>query len=100
MVETVQSADGTTIAFERTGTGPAVILIGGALSTRQGASGLAELLSPHFTVYMWDRRGRGDSSDTRPYSVQREIEDLARRRPERDAPSDAASAPVINALAR
>jgi pimeloyl-ACP methyl ester carboxylesterase len=76
VVETVQSADGTTIAFERAGTGPAVILIGGALSTRHGASGLAELLSPHFTVYTWDRRGRGDSSDTMPYSVRREIEDL------------------------
>ncbi|GAB3035744.1 alpha/beta hydrolase [Parafrigoribacterium mesophilum] len=77
MVETVQSADGTNIAFERNGTGPAVILIGGALSTRQGASGLAELLAPDFTVYTWDRRGRGDSGDTRPHSVQREIEDLA-----------------------
>ena len=40
------------------------------------AAGLAELLSPQFTVYTWDRRGRGDSSDTTPYSVQREIEDL------------------------
>ena len=77
MVETVQSADGTTIAFERNGTGPAVILVGGALSARQGASGLAQLLAPHFTVYVWDRRGRGDSGDTKPYSVQREIEDLA-----------------------
>jgi pimeloyl-ACP methyl ester carboxylesterase len=69
MVETVQSADGTSLAFERAGAGPAVILIGGALSTRQGASGLAELMAPHFTVYAWDRRGRGDSGDTKPYSV-------------------------------
>ena len=76
MVETVQSADGTAIAFERTGSGPAVILIGGALSNRQAASGLSQLLSPQFTVYALDRRGRGASGDTKPYAVEREVEDL------------------------
>jgi pimeloyl-ACP methyl ester carboxylesterase len=76
MVETVQSADGTTIAFEQSGNGPALILMGGALNTRQAAFGLSELLSPHFTVYVWDRRGRGDSGDTKPYAIEREIEDL------------------------
>jgi pimeloyl-ACP methyl ester carboxylesterase len=77
MVETVQSADGTAIAYERAGVGPALILIGGALSTRQAASGLTELLSPHFSVCTWDRRGRGASGDTKPYAVEREIEDLS-----------------------
>lgn len=77
MVEIQRSADGTEIAFERRGTGPALILVGGALSTRQSASGLAELLAPHFTVYAYDRRGRGGSGDTKPYSLEREIEDLS-----------------------
>ena len=77
MVETVQSADGTTIAYEKTGTGPALILIGGALSNRQSAGDLAVLLADRFTVYAVDRRGRGDSGDTEPYSVERELEDLS-----------------------
>jgi pimeloyl-ACP methyl ester carboxylesterase len=76
-VEQTQSADGTAIAFERTGAGPALILIGGALSDRMGAVPLADLLAPSFTVYTFDRRGRGSSGDTPPYAVEREIEDLA-----------------------
>ena len=76
MLETVQSADGTTIAYEKTGTGPALILIGGALSNRQSASELAALLAERFTVYAFDRRGRGDSGDTEQYAVDRELEDL------------------------
>jgi pimeloyl-ACP methyl ester carboxylesterase len=75
--ETVRSADGTLIAFERAGSGPALILIGGAFSVRQGGYGLRDILSDRFTVYSVDRRGRGDSTDTQPYSVEREIEDLA-----------------------
>jgi pimeloyl-ACP methyl ester carboxylesterase len=77
---TVQSADGTTIAYEHTGHGPALILVGGALNDRTGrASGtpLAALLAARFTVYSYDRRGRGDSSDTPPYAIDREVEDLA-----------------------
>jgi pimeloyl-ACP methyl ester carboxylesterase len=75
----VHSADGTTIAFERTGAGPAVILVEAAAHYRAFSSfaGLAKLLAEHFTVYRYDRRGRGDSTDTLPYSVDREVEDLA-----------------------
>lgn len=77
MTLTVTSADGSTIAYEKTGTGPAVIVIGGAFATRQSAGGLAPLLAAHFSVYAYDRRGRGDSSQAGPYGVEREVEDLA-----------------------
>jgi pimeloyl-ACP methyl ester carboxylesterase len=72
----VRSADGTTIAFDRSGDGPALLLVGGALSDRRAAVPLAGLLAPTFTVFGYDRRGRGDSGDTEPYAVLREIEDL------------------------
>lgn len=75
----VTSRDGTPIAFDRTGDGPPIILVGGALCDRTaGASGtpLAALLAPQFTVFSYDRRGRGDSGDTAPYAVGREVEDL------------------------
>jgi pimeloyl-ACP methyl ester carboxylesterase len=74
---TVTSADGTTIAADRTGTGPSVVLVAGALTARNAHEPLAALLAPHFTVYAYDRRGRGDSGDTQPYAVEREIDDLA-----------------------
>ena len=70
------SKDGTLIAFDRSGQGPALILIGGALSDRSGGAPLAELLAPRFTVFSYDRRGRGDSGDTAPYAVEREVEDI------------------------
>lgn len=75
---TVMSTDGTTIAFDRTGEGPALILVDGALCDRSsGPNGpLAGLLAERFTVFTYDRRGRGDSGDTAPYAVEREIEDL------------------------
>ncbi|HEY0800867.1 MAG TPA: alpha/beta hydrolase [Steroidobacteraceae bacterium] len=75
----VRSMDGTAITFERRGCGSPVILVDGALCYRgMGQSGkLAELLEPHFTVFTYDRRGRGASGDTAPYSVEREVEDLA-----------------------
>lgn len=73
----VTSRDGTRIALDKVGNGPAVIVVGGALSDRTGGKELAQRLAPHFTVYSFDRRGRGDSGDTAPYSVQREIEDIA-----------------------
>jgi pimeloyl-ACP methyl ester carboxylesterase len=74
----VISKDGTAIAYDRTGKGPVVIMVGGALSTRSApqVNTLAELLKPYFTVIGYDRRGRGDSSDTAPYAVQREVEDI------------------------
>ncbi|GIF77958.1 alpha/beta fold hydrolase [Asanoa siamensis] len=77
-MSTVTSADGTTIAYERSGTGPAVILVDGAMCYRASGPmrGLAAVLSPAFTVYAYDRRGRGASGDTAPYAVAREIGDL------------------------
>jgi len=78
-VRTVLSKDGTAIAFDRIGNGPPVILVDGALCYRgMGQSGqLAELLAQHFTVFTYDRRGRGGSGDTAPYAVEREVEDIA-----------------------
>ena len=75
----VFSNDGTAIAFDRIGNGLPVILIDGALCYRgMGQSGqLAELLAQHFTVFTYDRRGRGASGDTAPYEVEREVEDIA-----------------------
>jgi pimeloyl-ACP methyl ester carboxylesterase len=77
-MQTVRSNDGTTIAFDRSGAGPVVILAGGAFSYRRFPKlvQLSELLSHRFTVINYDRRGRGDSGDTPPYAVEREIEDL------------------------
>jgi pimeloyl-ACP methyl ester carboxylesterase len=75
--ETVASADGTPIAFERAGEGPPVILIGGAFNDRSTVAGLADVLAPHVTAVTYDRRGRGDSGDGAGYAVAREIEDLA-----------------------
>jgi pimeloyl-ACP methyl ester carboxylesterase len=73
----VTSKDGTPIAFDRSGQGSALILVGGAFSARRDAASLAAALAPHFTVFAYDRRGRGDSGDTAPYAVGREVEDLA-----------------------
>ncbi|TDC83873.1 alpha/beta hydrolase [Actinomadura sp. 7K507] len=87
---TVTSADGTTIVFDRDGTGPVVVLVHGAFTGRSHPT-LAEVaraLSPWFTVVNYDRRGRGDSGDTSPYAVRREIEDLA-------AVIDAAGSPAM-----
>src|SRR2546421_8966768 len=74
----VTSKDGTKIAYDKQGEGPTVILVAGALCARLSWSGpgLAKFLAPHFTVYNYDRRGRGDSGDTKPYAVEREIEDI------------------------
>ena len=72
----VTSRDGTRIAYDRRGNGPAVIVVNGALADRSGNAELAQLLAAHLTVYSYDRRGRGDSTDSPPYSVKREIEDI------------------------
>ena len=72
----VISRDGTSIAFDESGKGPVVILVTGALSDRSATARLALLLSAHFTVINYDRRGRGESGDTQPYSVDREVEDI------------------------
>jgi pimeloyl-ACP methyl ester carboxylesterase len=78
MSETVTSADSTTIAFDQCGAGPPVILVHGAMTdkTHPTLRALATTMSPWFTMINYDRRGRGESGDTRPYAVEREIEDL------------------------
>lgn len=75
----VLSRDGTAIAFERFGAGPALILVDGALCSRGFGPmpKLAPMLARHFTVYTYDRRGRGESGDTKPYAKEREVEDIA-----------------------
>jgi pimeloyl-ACP methyl ester carboxylesterase len=73
----VRSADGTKIAYEKTGQGLPLIIIGGALGNHRFYLPLADELAEHFTVYTYDRRGRGQSGDTQPYSVERELDDLA-----------------------
>jgi pimeloyl-ACP methyl ester carboxylesterase len=74
----VTSKDSTQIAYEKQGTGPAVILVEGALGYRALGfhSRLSELLAPDFTVYAYDRRGRGESSNTIPFAIEREVEDI------------------------
>jgi pimeloyl-ACP methyl ester carboxylesterase len=75
-VKTIFSKDGTRIAFDRNGQGPPVILVVGAFNDRSTGAPLAASLATRFTVFTYDRRGRGDSGDTAPYDVDREIEDL------------------------
>ncbi|MGX1477630.1 UNVERIFIED_CONTAM: pimeloyl-ACP methyl ester carboxylesterase [Streptomyces canus] len=77
MDKKILSRDGTPIAYERTGHGPAVILVSGAMSTGGTVAPLAVPLSERFDVLVYDRRGRGASGDTAPYAVAREVEDLA-----------------------
>lgn len=74
----VSSADDTTIAYNQTGTGPAVILVDGALGYQSLGymTPLATMLSSHFTVITYGRRGRGESTDTQPFALEREIEDI------------------------
>jgi pimeloyl-ACP methyl ester carboxylesterase len=79
LMNKVMSKDGTAIAFDRSGQGPALILVGGAFQYRAidpPTAHLAALLAEQFTVFHYDRRGRGDSSDTPPYAIEREMEDL------------------------
>jgi hypothetical protein len=76
-MERLTSADGTTIAYDRLGTGTPLILVSGASVDRGGDAHIAAALAETFTVYNYDRRGRGDSTDTQPFAVEREIEDIA-----------------------
>ena len=76
-MKNVTSNDGTEIAIDESGDGPPVILVCGGSVDRWSNAGLAALLAEHFTVLNYDRRGRGDSGDTLPYAVEREIEDVA-----------------------
>jgi pimeloyl-ACP methyl ester carboxylesterase len=77
-MERTTSADGTAIAYDAAGEGPLVVVVGGAFNDRRTWAGLVEALAAEgFTAVSYDRRGRGDSGDTAPYAVEREIEDLA-----------------------
>lgn len=78
-MSTVTSKDGTEIAYEKAGTGPAVVLVDGALCYREfgPARDVSKALEDSYTVYIYDRRGRGESGDTPPYAASREVEDLA-----------------------
>jgi pimeloyl-ACP methyl ester carboxylesterase len=79
-MSTVKSADGTTIAFDVIGEGRPLIMIDGATAHRAvnpSNAEVAKLLSDEFRTYVYDRRGRGESTDTKPYAIQREIEDIA-----------------------
>lgn len=79
-MNTVTSKDGTKIAFDKIGSGPAIIIVNGAMQYRATDPTLAELarlLAKNFTVYHYDRRGRGESTDTQPYAKEREVEDIA-----------------------
>src|SRR5690348_2221852 len=86
----VISKDGTRIGYSVFGSGPAIVLVYGSLCWRaSGPSGpLAEQLKDRLTVYTYDRRGRGESGDTKPYAIQREVEDL-------DAVIDAAGGKAV-----
>lgn len=77
-METVNSKDGTSIAFDCLGDGPPVIVVSGSFGVRSApvVKQLASNLASDFTVFTYDRRGRGDSGDTEPYTVEREIEDI------------------------
>lgn len=77
MTSFATSSDGTRIAYDRLGRGPAVVVIGGLFNDRTTTRPLAERLAEGFTVINYDRRGRGESGDTAPYAVEREIEDVA-----------------------
>jgi pimeloyl-ACP methyl ester carboxylesterase len=75
-MQTVRSADGTEIAFDRLGAGPPVVLVCGGSVDRSDDAPLADRLASSFTVFNYDRRGRGDSGDTPPYAIERELEDI------------------------
>jgi pimeloyl-ACP methyl ester carboxylesterase len=72
----VSSKDGTRIAYDRTGDGPALVLVDGAFMNRSFPNPISEALAARHTVYRYDRRGRNESGDTQPYAVTREVEDI------------------------
>ena len=75
-MEAVTSKDGTTIGFDRLGSGPPVVLVCGGSVDRTADAALAKELASDLTVFNYDRRGRGDSGDTLPYAIEREVEDI------------------------
>src|SRR5256886_13399828 len=76
MSHQVKSKDGTAIAYDKSGRGPAVVIVGGVIGDRSQQAPVAELLAKDFTVFNFDRRAHGESGDTPPYAVEREIEDI------------------------
>ena len=76
-MSTIISTDGTTIAYEKIGSGPAIVVIHNVAEDRTAVAGIVKALSEHFTVISYDRRGRGASGDPQPYDPAREIDDLA-----------------------
>lgn len=76
-MQRVSSADGCAIAYESSGSGPALVVVNGAFGTRASGAPLGEALDSEFTVYRYDRRGRGDSENRPVYEVAREMQDLA-----------------------
>lgn len=76
-MQTITSADGTLIAYEKTGSGPAIIVVSNVAEDHTGVAPLVETLSKDFTVLSFDRRGRGASGDPQPYDPAHEIEDIA-----------------------
>jgi pimeloyl-ACP methyl ester carboxylesterase len=76
-MEKIRSNDGTVIAYERSGTGPPLVLVHGALATHERWVSVLPALEKQFTVYTIDRRARGGSGDTEPYALEREFEDIA-----------------------
>ncbi len=76
-MQSIISADGTTIAYEQSGVGPAIIVISNVAEDHTGVAGLVAELAAHFTVISFDRRGRGESGDPQPYDSARELEDIA-----------------------
>lgn len=76
-METTTSKGGTTIAYDRLGDGPRIVLVSGGSVDRMSNAGLARELAADFTVLNFDRRGRGDSGDSAPYAIEREFEDIA-----------------------
>jgi pimeloyl-ACP methyl ester carboxylesterase len=75
-VDTTTSADGTTLAYERIGEGPPLVFVPGVFNLRDTCAPIAAQLADQFSCFTYDRRARGDSSDTQPYAVEREVEDL------------------------
>ena len=73
----IRSKDGTPIAYKRSGEGPPLVLVHGTLATHARWGAITPALAEHFTVYAVDRRGRGESRDTQPYTLEREFEDVA-----------------------
>jgi pimeloyl-ACP methyl ester carboxylesterase len=101
LTNTLSSADGTTITYDKQGEGPVLILVDGALTVHSSGAGteLTRLLASRFTVYGFDRRGRGESGDTLPYAVDREIDDIEALIDRADGPAFLYGHPSGGALA-